>query len=322
MRNRTLGWLVIPLAPWGLIRYHLVFCQLKPRATSARLHQLCIQPVTCARNVQCARSGKTPGIVCGYRFPSDESRTATQATKAIWEIGDAADDVGADEPQPDPRLTLLTVAGTALLGVGALAAADRFQLPNLGFGANAELSAASVGVGALAVLPMLAVGEFLRRMEDDIPDIAATANVTKALSLQIFGPRRQPVLAVASGLVLGLVAGLSEELLFRGVMQTSLDATLGSAGAIFASSFIFGLLHAATPLYAVIAGFFSAFFGVLFTTTGNLIVPISTHAIYDVVSFVSTHWLVTALPRSERLALLSSVTNGETGKLITTDDTP
>merc|ERR1711879_131916 len=144
-------------------------------------------------------------------------------------------------------------------------------------------------------------------MGDDVPAVAATSNVTRALTLRLFGSKRLPVLVIAAAFMIGMIAGFSEELAFRGVLQAGLVTTMNSAAAIFVSSVIFGVLHAATPLYAVIAGLFSAYFGWLFNSTDNLTVPITTHAVYDWVQLVGTHWVVTEMPRSQRLALLGSV---------------
>lgn len=79
-------------------------------------------------------------------------------------------------------------------------------------------------------------------------------------------------------------AGVSEELLFRGVLQTWSDRFLPLAFAILATNVLFGALHARTVLYAVIAGFVGVYLGVVFEASGNLVAPIVTHALYDAVA--------------------------------------
>ena len=80
---------------------------------------------------------------------------------------------------------------------------------------------------------------------------------------------------------LAAAAGICEELLFRGVFQTWL-ATMGTMiGAILLSNLVFGLLHFRTFLYAVIAGAVGIYLGVFHAATGNLLVPIIIHGLYD-----------------------------------------
>lgn len=75
-----------------------------------------------------------------------------------------------------------------------------------------------------------------------------------------------------------LLAGLGEELLFRGVLQP--------LWGIGIASLIFGLAHAVTPTYAVLAGLIGLYLGGLLDATGSLIAPVITHALYDFVAFL------------------------------------
>lgn len=84
---------------------------------------------------------------------------------------------------------------------------------------------------------------------------------------------------------LALIAGVSEELMFRGVLQTAADRQLPLVAAIVLPSILFGLLHARTILYAVIAGLVGVYLGVLFWATESLCAPIITHALYDYIAF-------------------------------------
>lgn len=80
------------------------------------------------------------------------------------------------------------------------------------------------------------------------------------------------------------LAGLGEEALFRGVIQTALSAHLPVWGAVATAAAIFGLAHFLTPAYAVLAAIVGAYLGSLFALTGNLLVPILAHALYDLVA--------------------------------------
>jgi len=77
------------------------------------------------------------------------------------------------------------------------------------------------------------------------------------------------------------LAGIGEELLFRGLFQLGLSTFLPVWLAILLTSVVFGLAHAVTPTYCVLAFVISLYFGFLFVHTGNLFVPIAIHALYD-----------------------------------------
>lgn len=83
-----------------------------------------------------------------------------------------------------------------------------------------------------------------------------------------------------------LLAGCSEELLFRGVLQSWIGRWSVLAG-LLASNVLFGLAHAITPTYAILAGLLGVYLGLLFTITGeaNLVPVILCHAVYDLVAF-------------------------------------
>jgi len=92
--------------------------------------------------------------------------------------------------------------------------------------------------------------------------------------------------------VLSLLAGVSEEALFRGVVQGWLMRVSGSPvlGLVFASA-LFGLAHAITSTYAILAGLIGAYLGWLWLATDNLLTPTVAHAAYD---FVALWYLLRA----------------------------
>jgi uncharacterized protein len=98
-----------------------------------------------------------------------------------------------------------------------------------------------------------------------------------------------PLLAGRSAAELALLAamaGLSEEFLFRGVVQVGLARVLPDVGALLASSALFGLVHFASRAYALLAGVMGLYLGALFLVQGSLLTPIITHALYDFVALV------------------------------------
>jgi hypothetical protein len=88
--------------------------------------------------------------------------------------------------------------------------------------------------------------------------------------------------------LIAAVAGFGEELLFRGVLHEALGISWSNA--------LFGLLHAMTPAYCILAALMGAYLGWLLEQTGNLLVPILVHALYDFVAFL-------VLARSSRQTL-------------------
>ena len=85
---------------------------------------------------------------------------------------------------------------------------------------------------------------------------------------------------------LSLLAGVSEEMFFRGVVQTWLTATCGAVAALIVSNVLFGLAHSVSVFYVVLAGLLGVYLSMVFTITGeaNLVPPILCHALYDFIA--------------------------------------
>lgn len=102
--------------------------------------------------------------------------------------------------------------------------------------------------------------------------------------------RLGPFLSACSAaelLYLGMLAGVAEEVLFRGVLQPWFEGDWGWIGGIVISNLIFALAHWVTPLYGLLAGLTGAYLGVSLDITGerNLVVPVLIHGIYDFLAF-------------------------------------
>jgi membrane protease YdiL (CAAX protease family) len=98
-------------------------------------------------------------------------------------------------------------------------------------------------------------------------------------------------------LILAIIAGVSEEMLFRGALQTYVERDHPVIYALIFPNILFGALHARTPLYALIAGFVGLYLGVCFAAAGSLITPMITHALYD---FVALEWTRKAIDAAGR----------------------
>lgn len=89
--------------------------------------------------------------------------------------------------------------------------------------------------------------------------------------------------------VIALAAGIGEELLFRGVVQSGLAGIAGPGIALVIASLLFGVAHALTPAYFVLATVIGFYLGGLYSATGNLLVPVLVHFLYD---WLALAWLL------------------------------
>jgi membrane protease YdiL (CAAX protease family) len=108
---------------------------------------------------------------------------------------------------------------------------------------------------------------------------------------------------------ISFLAGLGEELLFRGLLQTGFAqwtgdflphtpsaALMGDWMAIIFVAILFGALHAVNVAYAVLAAIIGVYLGWLYLVTGNLAVPIVAHGLYD---FVALAYVLRRTPRAK-----------------------
>jgi uncharacterized protein len=86
-------------------------------------------------------------------------------------------------------------------------------------------------------------------------------------------------------LLVAALAGIGEELLFRGVVQMGLERW-GLGTSLIVSNIIFALCHAITVTYAVLAFGMGLFLGLLLVfVNGSLLAPMLTHGLYDFFAF-------------------------------------
>lgn len=97
--------------------------------------------------------------------------------------------------------------------------------------------------------------------------------------------------------LIALLAGVSEEALFRGVIQTGLSQMATPLVGLAAASVVFGLVHLITRVYAALAGLLGLYLGVVFMVFDNLLVPIVVHAGYD---FLALSYVVRLVGQTER----------------------
>ena len=89
-------------------------------------------------------------------------------------------------------------------------------------------------------------------------------------------------------ILLAIIVGLSEEILFRGVLQPWFETLGGPAVGLAGSNVLFGLAHFMTPMDAILAGLIGCYLGWLLDGSGerNVLIPVIAHAVYDYFAFM------------------------------------
>ena len=133
--------------------------------------------------------------------------------------------------------------------------------------------------GILASLPLLAL--FFWLLHSSLPAFKRIGEFLEVHVRTVFDPW-----TIWQLVVISLLAGVCEEVFFRSVFQGGLARHIGTIPALVVASVIFGCFHLVTKTYAVIATLIGAYLGVLWLAAGNLLAPITTHAVYDFVALV------------------------------------
>lgn len=142
-----------------------------------------------------------------------------------------------------------------------------------------HLSGGGLLWGILATLPLLLGLGWLQESRQ------GSLRALLDMVVEQVGPYLAPLSAIELAL-LAAVAGFSEEVLFRGVLQVGLAEWVSAGGALLGSSLVFGLVHFASRTYAILAGIMGFYLGGLFLAQQNLLAPIVTHALYDFVALM------------------------------------
>ena len=183
-----------------------------------------------------------------------------------------------ETPQSEERTFLIVIGGTALMGLAAVGLSFLFKTP---LGPQLALDINAVLIGIIATTPLAA---FLWWFSNTtLEHFAAFRRSQIKFFSEVgftFTPRRIALMAIA--------AGISEELLFRGVLQTWGAGFAPELLVIILTNALFGMMHMRTALYAIIAGLVGMYLGVLYMLTDNLLAPIAAHALYDAVALEYT----------------------------------
>jgi hypothetical protein len=224
----------------------------------------------------------------------------------------------ASRPSGSVRPVLELVGLTAVAFLVSIIAGVAFLVPMLVLGYGIETTGVLLGSTAVGQVAFLLVGYAYARVRD--VTVAISRPSLREAGIALGGTLVAIALAIALSIVLSVLdlvpesvigdvaatdptfllglAALSvvlvapaEEWLFRGVVQGRLRQRFGPLPAILGSSLLFGSMHLGNytgALVPVIAGAtliaaVGCVFGALYEYTDNLVVPIATHAIYNVI---------------------------------------
>ena len=163
-------------------------------------------------------------------------------------------------------------------GLGVLAAAIAW-LAGIPLAREVRLTGPALAWGLVGTLPMLAALVVLIRVS--WRPIARIREIVRTFASQLLLEASWWEIAI-----LCVLAGVGEELLFRGVVQTLIAGWTNPPVGILASGILFGAVHFLTKAYFVLAVAVGCYLGWLYAATGSLTAPIITHAVYDFVALV------------------------------------
>jgi membrane protease YdiL (CAAX protease family) len=196
----------------------------------------------------------------------------------------------------DPKRILATVAGqlaltAASFAVGSVTNIDVLHLENLQ--TEAVILQETV-TPALGIFAAIFTFSFLLR-DVQLTGLQEFFRERKFYVLKTLGLRTDITSAIVIALVIALGEGFSDEVFFRGLCFSSIHTQLGDNLAIFLSALISGLAH--IPLFGsnfFVESFLSLIYGAAYLTSGfNIVVPMTIHAIYSLVSMYSTWFFST-----------------------------
>jgi membrane protease YdiL (CAAX protease family) len=150
----------------------------------------------------------------------------------------------------------------------------REQIPSFG----APLAWA-VARGLVVTLPMLAAFWWL--VHSDRPTLRQLRQQVEWLIGEMF-----PTASLGQLALVALLAGIGEELLFRGVLQTLFGRWTTPAVGLLITGLLFGLAHALSKLYFLLATLIGLCFGWLTWRYNDLVAPMVAHSVYDFLALV------------------------------------
>lgn len=109
-----------------------------------------------------------------------------------------------------------------------------------------------------------------------------------AKTREMLAPIRQYLSGMESWqlVVVALMAGVSEELFFRALLQNYTAQYLPGLISILLVSIVFGLMHASSMAYFIFAFVLSLIFGLVYFTEPDIVMLVIWHGVYDVIAML------------------------------------
>ena len=169
-------------------------------------------------------------------------------------------------------------AGLAVVAI-AVAALLGWPSPLARVGSAHPSIQAQLAIGVISSVPMVMAFLLLERVPSRL--LSDLRKQAAHLAVGLFRGSTIPQLLLVSA-----VAGIGEELLFRGLLIGSLTegTGVGIPLALFVSSGVFGLAHPISRSYAVVAGAVGLYLGGTYLWSGGVLAPIVAHGLYDFVA--------------------------------------
>jgi membrane protease YdiL (CAAX protease family) len=174
----------------------------------------------------------------------------------------------------------LAILVEGALGVVALVLGWIFSVPlREQFGADAREFGRGALLGVVATVPLLAMFWWLIRA--DWPAARRLRQQVEQLIGELF-----PQASIWQLMAVAAVAGVGEELLFRGAIQPLVARWSTPIAGLAVASVIFGVFHAVSPLYFALATLVGAYFGGIVLVGRDLVPAIVAHSLYDCIALV------------------------------------
>ena len=140
-----------------------------------------------------------------------------------------------------------------------------------------QIDARAIGIGVVATVPLIAMYEVATRLP--LKSLRRIHDLLLSTLGRPLSECRWHELALLAAL-----AGVCEELLFRGVLQPWLTQ-LGEPAGWIGTNLLFGFAHAVTPTYFVLATGIGFYLSGIQALAGSLFAPMLAHALYDWYAF-------------------------------------
>jgi membrane protease YdiL (CAAX protease family) len=179
------------------------------------------------------------------------------------------------EAEPRPNGFAIAVAVEGGLALVAIVLAWIFRIPlREQIPASGNLLVSAVTRGVLVTMPMFAV--FLWLVHSSWTPLRELRRQVDWLIAEMFSTANSAQFALVA-----LLAGVGEELLFRGVLQSLIGQWTTPIIGLVITSLLFGLAHALSKLYFLLATAIGLCFGSLVLQYNDLVAPMVAHSLYD-----------------------------------------